>query len=145
MTSLSEKPVLLDDFELLRSAATPQTRLFPILLRASAFAPMILVCCVLPAFQLLAQPALNEEASLWGLRSLAAANATTWAELREPGLNEHGQPLLFQPPLPAWLNAIVFRILGPAYRLSSALVSYSNGGRTRLTTRLAWRLAARYR
>lgn len=141
MTLLSEKPVLLDDFELLRIAATPRTRLFPILLRASAFAPMILVCCVLPALQLLAQHTLDEQASLWGLRSLAAANATTWAELREPGLNEHGQPLLFQPPLPAWLNAIVFRILGPSYRLSSALVSITAIAiAIALTTRLAWRI-----
>ena len=120
MTSFSQKPVLLEDFELIKAAATPRARLFSILHRASAFAPLILVCCVLPVLQLLAQPTLNDEASLWGLRSLAAANAATWPEIREPGLNEQGQPFLFQPPLPAWLNAVVFRLLAPIHLVSSA-------------------------
>lgn len=141
MTSVSPKPVLLDDFELLRVASTPRARLFPVPHRPSAFAPLILVCGFLPLFQLLARPTLNEEASLWGLRSLAVCNARTWTDLREPGVNEQGQPLLFQPPLAAWSNAVVYRLLGPSHLLSSALVSLiATGIGIGLTSRLAWRM-----
>ena len=141
MTSVLPIPVPLNDSALLKAAATPRTRLFPILSRASAFAPLIVVCCVLPAIRLLAEPTLNEEASLWGLRSLAVASATTYVELLEPGLNEQGQPLIFQPPLAAWSNGLVIRILGPSQVLSSSLVSLvATGIAIWLTTRLAWRM-----
>ena len=89
-------PVPLDDAELLRVAATPRLRLFPILNRASAFAPLIVVCCVLPGLLLLTHPELNEEASLWGLRSLAFANSPSAIAMLEPGLGEPGEPLIFQ-------------------------------------------------
>lgn len=141
MTSVPPLPATFDDSSLLRLATTPRSRLFPVLNRASAFAPLIIVCCVLPAFQLLARPTLNEEASLWGLRSLAEANATTVVEMLEPGLNEDGRPLIFQPPLAAWLNGAVERVLGPTHPLSSSLISLlATGIAIWLATRMAWRI-----
>ena len=141
MTSVPSLPASLDDSSLLRLATTPRSRLFPVLNRASAFAPLIIVCCVLPAFQLLAQPTLNEEGSLWGLRSLAEANASTLMQVVEPGLNEAGQPLIFQPPLAAWLNGAMERVLGPSHALSSSLISLvATGIAIWLATRLAWRI-----
>jgi|GEM_PF-2282685 hypothetical protein len=141
MTSLTPTPLLLDDSELLRAATAPRARLFPVLNRASAFAPLILVCCVLPGFQLLARPTLNEEGSLWGLRALAVANVTTIAEILEPGINEPSQPLIFQPPLSAWLNGFVIRVLGTSHPLSMSLVSLvATAVAIWLTTRLAWRI-----
>ncbi len=141
MTMLSPIPVPLDDAELMRVAATPRRRLFPSLNRASAFTPLIVVCCALPALLLLADQSLNEEASLWGLRSLAVANSTTFVQMLEPGLNETGEPLFFQPPLVAWLNGIVVRALGPSHPLSSSFVSLvATGLAIWLTTRLAWRI-----
>ena len=133
-------PIPLDDAEILRLVATPRRRLFPSLNRASAFAPLILVCCVLPSFQLLSNPALNEEASLWGLRSLAVANATTLDAILQPGQNEDGEPLIFQPPLAAWLNGLVVRVTGPQHLLSTSLVSLgATGVAIWLMTRCAWR------
>ena len=141
MTALSPSPNLLDDPELLRVSTTPRGRLFQSLNRASAFAPLIMVCCVLPAVQLLAKPTLDEVASLWGLRALAVANASSPYEFLEPGVNEPGQPLIFQPPLSPWLNGIVIRILGPSHPLSTSLVSLIATGITIwLTTRMAWRI-----
>ncbi len=141
MTTILPTPVSLSDSELLRVAKTPRRRLFQILNRASAFAPLIVVCCVLPAFQLLAKPVLDEVESLWGLRSLAVADATSLADILEPGLNEPGEPLIFQPPLAAWLNGIVVRILGPSHPLSTSIVSLTATSLAIwLTTRLAWRM-----
>ena len=134
-------PAPLDDVDLLRAATTPRRRLFLILNRASAFAPLIVVCCVLPAFQLLAMPTLNEEGALWGLRSLAVADANTLSAIVQPGLNEAGQPFIYQPPLAAWLNGIVIRIFGASHLLASSLVSLTaTAVAIWLATRLAWRM-----
>jgi hypothetical protein len=134
-------PILLNDAELIQAVVAPRVRLFPVLNRASAFAPLIIVCCVLPGLQLLAKPTLNEEGSLWGLRALAVANATTLAEILEPGLNEAGQPFLFQPPLAAWLNGAVMKLLGLTSVFSSSLASLvASAAAVWLTTRLAWRI-----
>lgn len=140
MTSLAPPPAPVEDTQLLRLAVTPRPKLFPTLNRASAFAPLIVACCVLPAFQLLAKPTLNELGSLWGLRSLGVARASSVQEFMEPGFNEPGQPLLFQPPLAAWLNGIVATVIGPSQSLSASLVSLVAAGISIwLTTRLAWR------
>ena len=141
MTPATPNPVLIDDADLLRLIATPRQRLFSSLNRASAFTPLIVVCCALPALLLLSQTGLNEVASMWGLRSLAVANAASLEELLEPGLNEANQPLLFQPPLAAWLNGFVIRVLGPSHPLSPSLVSLlATGAAIWLATRCAWRI-----
>jgi hypothetical protein len=139
MTTIA--PIPFTDADLLRVATTPRKRLFPSLYRASAFAPLILVCCILPSFLLLTHTGLNEEGSLWGLRSLAFANATTIEAQLKPGLNEAGEPLLFQPPLAAWLNGSVAGLLGPSHPLSTSLVSLvATAIAIWLATRCAWRI-----
>lgn len=141
MTPPTPHPVLVNDTELMRLIATPRQRLFSSLNRASAFTPLIVVCCALPALLLLSNNGLNEIASMWGLRSLAVANATSLEELLEPGRNEASQPLLFQPPLAAWLNGFVIRVLGPSHPLSPSLVSLlATGAAIWLATRCAWRI-----
>ena len=141
MTQLTPIPQPLDDAQLLRAVSPPRKSLFHSLNRASAFAPLILVCCVLPVFQLLSHPGLNEQASLWGLRSLAVANATTLDMKLQPGRNEAGTPLIFQPPLSAWSNGFIIRILGPSHPLSTSLISlFATGVSIWLSTRCAWRI-----
>lgn len=141
MTLPSPTPVILNDSELQQAVTRQRPRLFPVLNRASAFAPLIMVCSVLPALPLLTRPTLNEEASLWGLRSLAVMHADTVREFLEPGLNEPGQPLLYQPPLAAWLNGSVMRVLGPLDLLSPALIALiATGIAIWLTSRMAWRI-----
>ena len=56
MTPVIPNPVLLNDADLLRAVSSPRDRLFTTLSRVSAFAPLIVVCCILPAFQLLTNP-----------------------------------------------------------------------------------------
>ena len=137
----SVAPVSFTDADLLRVATTPRKRLFAVLYRASAFAPLILVCSILPSLLLLTQNGLDEDGSLWGLRSLAVTNATTTRSRLEPGLNEAGEPLLFQPPLAAWLNGLVAGLLGPSHPLSTSLVSLvSTAVAIWLSTRCAWRI-----
>lgn len=134
-------PVLLSDVELLRVATSPRRQLFHTLNRASGFAPLILVCCVFPALQLLNSPGLSEEASLWGLRSLAVANSSTFQTTLQPGLNEAGRPLIFQPPLAAWLNGFAVRYLGTSHVLSTSLVSIlAIAMAIWIVTRCAWRI-----
>ncbi len=141
MTSPALISVPLDDSELLRIAVTPRARLFPVLNRASAFAPLIMVCCVLPAFQLLNQPTLNEDVATWGLRGIAVAKASHFRELLEPGLNEPAQPLVYQPPLASWLNGMAMRTFGPSHPLASSFVPLvTTGIAIWLTTRMAWRI-----
>ena len=141
MTSISSKPVLLDDTELLNVVADPRARLFQVLTRVTAFGPLIVVCAFFPAFQLLTNPTLNEDASLWGLRSLAVANAPTLGSAIVAGSNELGEPMLYQPPLAAWLNGIVVRTLGSNRPLTSSLVALvATGIAIWLMTRLAKRI-----
>ena len=141
MTTVIPNPILLNDADLLRAVASPRQQLFTTLNRVSAFAPLIVVCCILPAFQLLTNPGLNELASMWGLRSLAVANSTTIESILEPGINETGQPLIFQPPAVGWLNGFVVWLIGPSHPLSSSLVSLiATGAAIWLVTRCAWRI-----
>ena len=141
MTPLVPIPAPLNDAELLRVVTSPRQRLFPSLYRASAFAPLILVCCVVPTVLVLAHHGLNEESSLWGLRSLAFANATTLQAMWQPGLNEAGEPLLYQPPLAAWLNGLVAGLLEPTHPLATSLVSLmATGIAIWIVTRCAWRI-----
>ena len=141
MTPVIPNPVLLNDADLLRAVASPRERLFTTLNRAPAFAPLILICCILPAFQLLTNPGFNELDSLWGLRSLAVANSTTIKSILEPGINETGQPLIYQPPAAGWLNGFVVWLIGPSHPFSSSLVSLiATGGAIWLVTRCAWRI-----
>lgn len=123
MSTSPPKPVLLDDKELLTAVTSPRTRLFQVLTRVSAFAPLIVVCAVFPAFQLLARPVPNDDASLWGLRSLAVASAETLDDLLKPGLNGPGQPLLFQPPLAAWFNALFIRLTSHSREWAASSIS----------------------
>ncbi|WP_010587829.1 ArnT family glycosyltransferase [Schlesneria paludicola] len=141
MSSIVPSPVTVDDSKLLALAKTPRAKLFPTLNRASAFAPLIVACCVLPAFQLLNNPTLNELGSLWALRSLAVANATSFQAVLEPGINEPGQPFTFQPPLMAWLDGFVLAVMDPSNIVADTLVSLIAAGITIwLTSRMAWRI-----
>jgi Dolichyl-phosphate-mannose-protein mannosyltransferase len=143
MTPVVPNPVLLNDEDLLRVVASPRDRLFTTLNRASAFAPLIVVCCILPAFQLLTNPGFNELDSMWGLRSLAVANSTTTQMLLEPGINETGQPLIFQPPAACWLNGSIVCLIGPSHPLSTSLVSLiATGIAIWLVTRCARRIGS---
>jgi hypothetical protein len=141
MMSTFPAPVILDDAELLKVAATPRTRLFPLLDRANGLTPLILICCIFPAFQLLQEPDFNEQSSIWGLRNLATAKSTTWFGFLEPGLADPGLPLIFQPPLASWVNAPFIRTFGPTHVLSNALVSLVSAAISiGLTARLAYRI-----
>lgn len=135
-------PVVLNDTELLKAAATPRTRLFSLLSRANGLAPLILICCIVPASQLLTDPEFNEDASIWGLRNLAAARSTNWFGFIEPGLSDPGLPLIFQPPLASWANTPAIRLFGPTHILSAALVSLiATAVSIGLTARLAWKIS----
>ncbi len=141
MTPVIPNPVLLNDADLLRAVTSPRDRLFTTLNRASSFAPLIVVCCILPAFQLLTNPGFNELDSMWGLRSLAVANSTSINSILEPGINETSQPLIFQPPAAGWLNGFVVWLIGPSHPFSTSLVSLiATGAAIWLVTRCAWRI-----
>lgn len=141
MSSPLPSPVLLDDSQLVRAAQTPRTRLFQVLGRVTALTPLIVVCAVMPALQLLTNATLDDLASLWGLRSLGVAYAHSIDAIVTPGLNEPGQSLIYQAPLAAWLNGIVTAIVGPLYRLSESAVSLiAIALAIWLITRMAWRI-----
>lgn len=134
-------PILLDDSDLIRIASTQRTRLFQILSRVRAFAPLIIVCSILPSLVLLTSPALDEEGALWGLRNLAVANTISIDSAIEAGINEPGQPLVSQPPLAAWLNGLVIKIAGPTSPLATTLIPVlATGFAVWLITRLASRI-----
>lgn len=105
-------------------SAEPPRELFPLLRRARAFSPLVVVLAVLPTALAVLYRSLDAEGALWALRSLDVLTAPTLEEAIAPGLADDTIPLQRQPPLGAWLTAGFRSIMGPGWPVSAVLVSW---------------------
>jgi len=129
--STAESPVLNDNSALEQLAAEPDRRLFPLLGRADAMLPLVVVLSFLPALYALANRTLTEPGAWQGLLSLECLAARDLSEFVDPAGSDPAQPLRFQAPLMNWLTAFSMWLFGvgqtaglvaPAYFCTAGLV-----------------------
>ncbi|MCH7687108.1 MAG: hypothetical protein IH899_10580 [Planctomycetes bacterium] len=113
-----------DDAQLVKLAAHRARDLFPILKRAGALTPLLLLFAVLPGLSGLTQHKFSEEGALWGLKSLDAFTSTEIMEFVDPGRTGPAEILKTQPPLGSWLTASVISLVGPRSPYAFTLVSF---------------------
>lgn len=115
-------PVLADDRRLVELAAEPPHELFPILRRAAALTPLVIPLALLPGLWALRHRALDDLGAEWALRGLDVMTAATLNDVLDPSSVD--PTLRFQPPLGAWLLALVMRLGGPRHGLTAVLADY---------------------
>lgn len=67
---------IVDDSELLQMAAPRASELFPVFERADALSPLLLLLAILPGLYAIQYRTLDENAALWGLRSIEMRDPT---------------------------------------------------------------------
>ena len=114
-----------DDRRLLELAAEPAGELFPMLQRAPAFRPLLVLFAVLPGLYALTQRTLSDTSAWWSLASLEVAAAESPdllpTEAESGAADASGA---WRPPLSVWLTAVVMRGFGPDQGISTVLASY---------------------
>lgn len=124
-------PAEIDDETLLRLAAEAERPLFPLLDRAEAMVPLIVVLAFLPALYAVEFRTLTEAGAWQGLASLKCRNAAGLNEFVDPAPFEQDQPYRFQPPFMSWLTGLSMKLfgvgnvaglLGPAYLCTAGLI-----------------------
>jgi 4-amino-4-deoxy-L-arabinose transferase-like glycosyltransferase len=120
-----------DDDEIGQLAAEPERPLFPLLARAEAMIPLVVVLAFLPPLYAVRHRTLTATGAWEGLlsqRYLAVANLADAVDSAQ--LAPHN-PLRFQPPLMNWLTALSRRLFGvgnamaivaPAYLCTAGLI-----------------------
>ncbi|HUG92787.1 MAG TPA: hypothetical protein VML55_18240 [Planctomycetaceae bacterium] len=114
-----------DDRRLLDLAAEPAGELFPMLQRATAFRPLLVLLAVLPGLYALTQRSFTETDAWWSLASLELAVGAS-PEPHEAGSTVETADLAapWRPPLSVWLTALVMRVFGPGQDVATALAAY---------------------
>lgn len=124
-------PAEIDDETLLRLAAEAERPLFPLLDRAEAMVPLIVVLAFLPALYAVEFRTLTEAGAWQGLVSLKCRAADGLNEFVNPAPFDPDQPYGFQPPFMSWLTGLSMRLfgaanvaglLGPAYLCTAGLI-----------------------
>src|SRR5437899_9760860 len=105
-------PAEIDDETLLRLAAEAERPLFPLLDRAEAMVPLIVVLAFLPALYAIEFRTLTEAGAWQGLVSLKCRSADELNEFVDPAKFDPDQPYRFQPPFMNWLTALSMRLIG---------------------------------
>ncbi len=124
-------PATLDDDAIGQLAADPQRPLFPLLARAEAMLPLVVVLAFLPPLYAVRHRTLSEGGAREGLISLRCLAAASLEEAVDPARVAPQNPLRFQPPLMNWLTALSLRLFGvgnatgilaPAYLCTAGLI-----------------------
>lgn len=102
----------LDDSQLLRVVSDPRLRLFPSLRGATVFGPIVLLAGLIPCIAVVLSSELNDESAGWALRALDVSAALQIDGWLEPGRDGLGSALVDQPPLVAWLLALIVPSFG---------------------------------
>jgi 4-amino-4-deoxy-L-arabinose transferase-like glycosyltransferase len=112
-----------DDAQLVKLAAHRARDLFPILKRARALTPLLLLFAVLPGLPGLTRFNFTENDALWGLKSL---NAFTSSEMKfiDPGRPESAGIFKTQAPLGSWLSVSVISLVGTSSPYALTFVSF---------------------
>lgn len=116
--------LIVDDTRLIELAADRPAELFPALRRASAFRPLFVVLCTVPALYAVEHGAWSEIDSLWGLRSVPILTAPDISTAVNPESRGPEAVLRWQPLLGNWLSATAMHLAGPARTSGQAVVPY---------------------
>ncbi len=103
---------IVDDARLLELSREPARPLFPILDRAKAIRPLVLLLAAIPFVNVMEGPALRESDSIWGLKASTIHAATNWSQMLSPTFEGPGQAWQWSPPLGSWLTALSMMVFG---------------------------------
>ncbi len=128
-----------DDEQLLALSVSPKQSLFPVLIRAEALSPLIVLLAFLPPLYVLAHQTLSPVDALWGLKAVRLGISDSPAVWLDPSLAEapndpksndpksdpkaEAIPLKWQPPLVSWMTAGVMKWIGTDRPLALSVVS----------------------
>jgi hypothetical protein len=124
-------PVVIDDDALRELAEGRELPLFPLLRRAEAMVPLVVVLAFLPALYAVEYRTLSETGARAGLVSLRCLAAGNLSKFVDPAGIDSANDDDFQPPLMTWLTALGMFAFGaasaagaiaPAYLSTAALV-----------------------
>ncbi len=130
MTSTLSRGTL-DDNAIRELAVEPERPLFPLLSRAEAMVPLVVVLAFLPALYAADNRTLTEAGAWEGLSSLRCFSADNLSEFVDPAVGNPDHPFRFQPPLMSWLIALAMMLVGvgrvaalvaPAYLCTAGLI-----------------------
>jgi hypothetical protein len=115
-----------EDRQLIELSVSPKRSLFPLLNRAEAMTPLIVLLALVPPLYVLVNRTLTPLDAIWGLKAVRVAtsdSAASWLDPSMPGGTESEVPLKWQPPLSSWLVAWTMRSTGTERPLALVLVS----------------------
>jgi hypothetical protein len=115
-------PRVFDDVELLRLAERPAEPLMPVLDRASAMWPLIVVFALFPITYAAYYRAFDDDAANWGLRAVDVIAADEGAEFLAPGPAD-APARRFAAPLGSWAQAAVLSWTSPGWTMAIIAVS----------------------
>lgn len=101
-----------EDRQLLELSISPKKSLFPVLNRAEAMSPWIVLLALIPPLYVMVNRTLTPLDALWGFKAVAMAtsdSATVWLDPATATDDGKEVPLKWQPPLSSWLVAGVMR------------------------------------
>lgn len=116
-----------EDRQLIELSSSPKKSLFPVLSRAEAMAPLIVLLALIPPLYVLANRTLTPLDALWGLKAVmvsASDSAGTWIDPASTREGAREIPLKYQPPLSTWLVAGVMSLTGTERPLALVLCSF---------------------
>lgn len=133
-----------EDRQLIELSLSPKKSLFPVLSRAEAMSPLIVLLAILPPLYVLANRTLTPLDALWGLKAVRVAasdSAEVWIDPATALEGVREIPLKYQPPLSTWLVAGVMALTGTERPLALVLCSFlATAGLVALVFGLADRL-----
>ncbi len=113
-----------DDLKLVQLAREPARELFPVLNRAAAMTPLVVLFAIVPGLLVLDCHAFSEWDAQWGLKSLAVLSADSFEDFVDPPATEIPVAVRWHPPLGTWLTSICLLLVDPSWASRLVLASY---------------------
>src|SRR5262249_55850443 len=114
----------LDDTSIGKLAEEPARPLFPLLGRAEAMVPLVVVLAFLPALYAVDHRTLSDAGAWEGLSGLRCLTAGNLTEFVDPAAGDAEHPYPFQPPLMSWLNALGMKLIGAERAMALVASAY---------------------
>ena len=115
---------IVDDLQLVQLAREPARELFPVLNRASAMTPLVVLFAIVPGLLVLDCHPISEWDAQWGLKSLAIMSADSIEDFTDPPATEIPIAVRWHPPLGTWLTTICLLVVDPSWATRLVLSSY---------------------
>jgi hypothetical protein len=116
-----------EDRQLIELSLSPKKSLFPVLNRAEAMSPWIVLLALIPPLYVLVNRTLTPLDAFWGLKAVQVSASDSAGVWIDPALPRKAAPeirLKYQPPLSTWLIALVMSVTGTERPLALVLCSF---------------------